>query len=162
MPHPSRAQLSERFCSYCGYPPGSKWPERPDRGCARCGIGSIVRAPARMAPHPGDPFLIVDDRFVVRAVSRSAEALLLTDRQTASGARLDSLLVADAGEPCVALMQLIKLAAAGSPPPGNLDLSTVRPPAIRVQGRLRSSLLPAGALIVLAPRRYTRRPSRLV
>jgi hypothetical protein len=91
MPHPSRIDRSARFCSYCGYPPGSGWPERPDRGCGRCDIGAIVRAPARLAPHPGDPFLIVDDRFVVRAISRSAEALLLADRDTDSGTHLDSV-----------------------------------------------------------------------
>lgn len=111
MPHPSRMELSARFCSYCGYPPASGWPQRPDRGCGRCEIGAIVRAPARLAPHPGDPFLIVDDRLVVRTVSRNAEALLPADREIATGARLDSLLVPALGEAGVQLTELIELAA---------------------------------------------------
>jgi hypothetical protein len=106
------------------------------------------------APHPGDPFVIVDDRPVVRTISRSAEALLLADRGTDLGTHLDSLLVADDREARFDLVQLIELAAAGTPPTGDIGLSTVRPPEIRVRGRLTSCLRPAAAVLALAPARY--------
>jgi hypothetical protein len=139
----------------CGYPPGSDWPECPDHVCGRWGVGAIVRAPTRSAPHPGDPFVIVDDRPVVRTISRSAEALLmLADRGTDSGTHLDSLLVADDREARFDLVQLIELAAAGTPPTGDIALSTVRPPEIRVRGRLTSCLRPAAAVLARAPARY--------
>ena len=140
MPHPSRVGPSERFCSFCGYPPGSGWPERPDHRCGLCDIGAIVRAPARLAPHPGDPFLIVDDRLVVRAISCSTESL---------------------GQG-VELIELIELAAAGRRPIGDIVLSTVRPPEISVRGRLTSCVDPAAAVLGLAPSRYALSSSSVV
>ncbi len=151
MPHPSPTDLSERFCSYCGYPPGGEQQERVHHVCACCGAGVVLCAPPGMAPHPGDPFLIVDRGLAVQTLSRNAEALLLLDRDTASGVPLDKVLIAERTGPRVDFANVIKLAVAGSPPVDALELTTARDPEIRLQGRLSSCGLTAAALLVLTP-----------
>jgi hypothetical protein len=64
------------FCGYCGVS-GSAHPPLPTaRVCGRCGAGLLLEAPADAAPGREEPFLVVDGRLTVQAVSKRAEALL--------------------------------------------------------------------------------------
>jgi hypothetical protein len=71
--HTSRADLSNAFSSYCGYPPMGRWRDCAHRVCMRCQMGVVLRAPEGAEPRHDDPFLIVDRELAVQAVSRNAE-----------------------------------------------------------------------------------------
>jgi PAS domain-containing protein len=64
------------FCGHCGRPPEGGFEPSATRVCRRCGLGLVLQAPKGVAPQAGDPFLVVDARLTVCAVSRKAEDLL--------------------------------------------------------------------------------------
>ncbi len=64
------------FCGYCGVPATAQPPPPTSRVCGHCGAGLLLEAPADAAPGREEPFLVVDGRLTVQAVSRHAEALL--------------------------------------------------------------------------------------
>ncbi len=76
------------FCSYCGFPPPRKWAAIAYRVCMRCRSGMVLRTPPGAQPRYDDPFVIVDERLTVKAVSSQAEVLLLVDEPAASGVPL--------------------------------------------------------------------------
>ena len=152
MPHPSRADLSRAFCSYCGYPPMGPWRVRAHRVCMRCQMGVVLKAPAGAEPRYDDPFVIVDRKLAVQAVSRRAEAALSVKEPAGLGAPLEEFLICndgdhDRGE----LAALVELAFAGAEPSNRLELRAVAKPETRLQGRITSCGPPLGALLVLTP-----------
>lgn len=47
--HVSRADLSQTFCSYCGYPPMGRWRSIAHRVSMRREMGTVLRAPPGFA-----------------------------------------------------------------------------------------------------------------
>ena len=66
----------EAFCGHCGRPPEVTEEQPSTRVCRRCGLGLVLQAPKGIAPQVGEPFLVVDSRLEVCALSRKAEDLL--------------------------------------------------------------------------------------
>ncbi len=152
MPHPSRADLSHAFCSYCGYPPMGPWRVRAHRVCMRCEMGVVLKAPAGAEPRYNDPFVIVDRHLAVQAVSRRAEVALSVKEPAGLDAPLEEFLICDNGDHDRGeLAALVELVFAGGEPSNRLELRTVSNPDVRLQGRLTSCGPPRGALLILTP-----------
>jgi hypothetical protein len=147
----SRADLGHAFCSYCGYPPASRWWARADSVCSRCQLGSVLRTVPGSEPHFDEPFVIVDQRLTVQSVSQQAELVLLVSEPHRFGAPLDAFLAADCVEDDDRLVEHIALAVAGTPAPHALELRTAGEPEVRFQVRISSCGPPAAALLVLTP-----------
>jgi hypothetical protein len=152
MPHTSRADLSQAFCSYCGYPPKGPWRVRAHRVCMRCQMGVVLEAPTGAGPRYDDPFVIVDRQMAVQAVSRQAEVALSVEEPAGLDAPLEEFLICnngdhDRGE----LSALVELVFAGAEPSKRLELRTVANPEIRLEGRVTSCGPPPGALLILSP-----------
>ena len=94
----SRADLSKAFCSYCGYPPMGPWRLRAHRVCMRCQMGMVLRAPPNAQPRFDEPFLIVDERLIVQAISHRAERLLMVNEPDGFGVSLEEFLVSTNGD----------------------------------------------------------------
>ena len=62
------------FCGHCAHQP--EVTETHNRVCSSCHLGLIVTAPASIVPTRTQPFLLVDGRMQVCAVSRRAEKVL--------------------------------------------------------------------------------------
>jgi hypothetical protein len=149
---PSANVLTEAFCSYCGYPPGAGWHQRPERVCTRCKLGVVLRTLPDAAPRSSDPFVIVDERLAVRGISRQAETVLLVDEPAAADIPLNEFLVSDSGPPGdVELARLVALAAGGAGPRLTLTLRTVGDAPLRFRARITSCGPPLAALLVLGP-----------
>ena len=91
--HASRAELSQAFCSHCGYPPMGRWRSLTHRVCMRCEMGMVLRAPPGLAPRFYEPFVIVDADLRLQAVSRRAEVILKVDEPAAVDVPLAEVLV---------------------------------------------------------------------
>jgi exopolysaccharide biosynthesis polyprenyl glycosylphosphotransferase len=63
------------FCGYCGTAANGALPSPMSRVCEHCAAGLLLEAPADVAPDCNDPFLVVDARLTVQAVSRRAEQI---------------------------------------------------------------------------------------
>ncbi len=63
------------FCGYCGTGATCISPPPMSRVCEHCAAGLLLEAPADVAPDCNDPFLVVDARLTVQAVSRRAEQI---------------------------------------------------------------------------------------
>jgi hypothetical protein len=102
------------FCGYCGAPPADELP-RVSRICGRCEMGLLLHADARLAPGAGDAFVVVDERLLVRALSRGAEDLLGTSEPVAVHRPVSELVggVTADGAPDAPLGRLLAEAAAG-------------------------------------------------
>jgi hypothetical protein len=87
----SRADLSKAFCSYCGYPPMGPWRLRAHQVCMRCEMGMALRALPNEQPRFDEPFLIVDERLIVQAISHRAELLLMVNEPDGFGVPLEEL-----------------------------------------------------------------------
>jgi hypothetical protein len=152
MPHASRADLSKTFCSYCGYPPMGPWRVRAHRVCMRCQMGVVLQAPAGAAPRYDDPFVIVDRRLAVQAVSRLAEVALSVEEPAGLDVSLEEFLICDNGDHDRGeLAAMVELAFAGAEPSNRLELRAVGNPEIHLQGRVTSCGPPPGALLILTP-----------
>ncbi len=152
MSHAPRADLSQAFCSYCGYPPIGLSPASAHRVCMRCEMGVVLQAPAGLGPRHDDPFVIVDRQVAVQAVSRHAEVALSIEEPAGLDAPLEDFLICnngdhDRGE----LTALVELVFAGAEPSKRLELRAVANPELRLQGRVTSCGPPLGALLVLTP-----------
>src|SRR5207245_103251 len=109
----SRADLSQAFCSYCGYPPVARWRSRAHRVCMRCQTGILLHAPLEARPLCHEVFVIVDERLRLQAVSHHAERVLMIDEPTALNAPLENLLSSNNGDhDQVRLAELVKQAIA--------------------------------------------------
>jgi hypothetical protein len=115
-------------------------------------LGVVLRAPAGAIPRHDDPFVVLDERLVVQAVSRHAETVLLVDEPAGFSARLDELLISDNGDVEGAdLARLVHAAVHGASPSQAVELRTVGDPVIRFQARLSNCGPPSAALLVLTP-----------
>ena len=63
------------FCGYCGTAAPEALPLPISRVCEHCAAGLLLEAPADVAPDCNDPFLVVDARLTIQAVSRRAEQI---------------------------------------------------------------------------------------
>lgn len=122
---PAEAVETRAFCGHCGREPD---PEHASAGatrvCGHCDLGLVLEAPADVAPGPEDPFLVVDNRMAICALSEAAERLLGVDETRAVNRHLgEFLLPADAnasgGE---SLIEFVLTAASG----GGAQLERVR------------------------------------
>jgi hypothetical protein len=157
----SRADLSQTFCTYCGYPPMGPWCSRAHRVCMRCEMGTVLRAPPGLQPRFDEPFVIVDQRLRVQAVSRRAEAVLGVDEPAAFDSPLEELLVSrngDRGHKRIAA--LVEDAVAGSTRAKTIELRTTFDPLTRFVTRVAACGPPAAALLVLTPVEGRRRKRR--
>lgn len=116
------------FCGHCGREPDpSQPPVGATRVCHHCDLGLVLEAAADLAPSPEEPFLVVDNRMAICALSAEAERLLGVDETTAVNRHLgEFLLPADAnasgGE---SLIEFVLSAAAGNG--GPVERVRVRP-----------------------------------
>ncbi len=143
----------EPFVSFCGH-----CAEQPDPGgtqtrvCSSCHLGLIVSAPASLVPSKKEPFLLVDGRMQICAVSRRAEKVLgAAETEIVNKPIVDVLVPADAEAAGIeSLATTIVHAARGDGAVTDLVLRPVEEWGIRWFTRVG----PCGAnaaLIVLAP-----------
>ncbi len=141
------------FCGYCGLAAADGAAPLPAmRICGGCAQGLLLEARTDAAPQGGEPFLVVDSRLRVQAVSRSAEKFLGVREQVAADLPVTDLLVAaDAEvhpEQCLAGM-LVRAATAGE---ADVQTTFVRPRdtfGVRLQARISACGPPRAAVIVL-------------
>jgi len=146
----SRADLSKAFCNYCGYPPMGPWRLRAHRVCMRCQMGTVLRAPPDAEPRFDEPFVIVDERLIVQAISHRAELLLMVNDPDGFGVPLQEFLVSTNGDADgLTLALMAEQAIAGHPTPGSLELRTARDAAICHVGRVVGCGPPPAALLIL-------------
>jgi hypothetical protein len=144
-------KLSDPFCSYCGQPPADTM-ERRIHVCVRCQLGMILRAPAGAAPQVSDPFVVIDEKLTVQAISNRAEVVLGVDEPDGIHTLLGDLLEpATPGLDPMDLALLLTLAVSGSPPAEILELDAVNETDRRFHARVTSCGQPRAALLVLAP-----------
>lgn len=139
------------FCGHCGKRQEAAAPA--SRVCGNCHLGLIVSASGSLAPGAKEPFLIVDGRLQVCAVSRRAERLLgIAEADVVDRQLTDVLLPADAEAVGVeGFVSTIVHAARGD---GIVRDLVVRPAGewgIRWFTRIGPCATPSAVLIVLAP-----------
>ena len=105
---------SASFCSFCGRPPSGG--DRPSRICGHCEMGLVLTAQARVAPEPGDAFLVTDERLLVRALSQAGEELVGESEPAVIHRPVSELVrgVTPDGRPDAPLLRLLVDAAAGA------------------------------------------------
>jgi exopolysaccharide biosynthesis polyprenyl glycosylphosphotransferase len=143
---------SSWFCGYCGVAPADGAAPIPTmRVCDGCGHGLLLEACSDAAPEANEPFLVVDSRLRVQAVSRSAEKFLAVRDEAVTDLPVADLLVsADAdAQPEQCLASLLARSATD----GDVDLKTafVRPRdtfGVRLPARISVCGPPRAALIV--------------
>jgi lipopolysaccharide/colanic/teichoic acid biosynthesis glycosyltransferase len=158
--------LSSWFCGYCGVAPADGAAPIPTmRVCDDCGHGLLLEACSVAAPRADEPFLVVDSRLRVQAVSRSAEKFLAVREEVVADLPVADLLVsADAdAQPEQCLASLLARAATA----GEVDLETafVRPRdtfGVRLPARISVCGPPRAALIVFESRPAQPPRARLV
>lgn len=125
---PAEAVDTRAFCGHCGREPDpAHAPAGSTRVCQHCDLGLVLEASVDVAPRPEDPFLVVDNRMAICALSEAAERLLGVDETTAVNRHLgEFLLPADAnasgGE---SLIEFVLSAASGAAAP--VERVRVRP-----------------------------------
>jgi hypothetical protein len=160
--HASRADLSQAFCSYCGYPPMGRWRSLAHRVCMRCQMGTVLRAPPGLQPRFYEPFVIVDSGLRLQAVSRHAEVMLAVDEPAAVDVPLEEFLVCRNVQDQLDLRGLVSSAVGGSRLATRMELRSVGDPAIEVVARVAGCGPPPAAVLILTPLRTprTRRGAR--
>jgi hypothetical protein len=160
--HASRADLSQAFCSYCGYPPMGRWRLLAHRVCMRCEIGTVLRASPGLQPRFYEPFVIVDSRLRLQAVSYHAEVMLAVDEPAAIDVPLEVFLLCHTDQDQIDLAGLVGRAVGGSRLATRVEMRTVGDPAIEVVARIAGCGPPPAALLILTPLRTpgTRRGAR--
>ena len=160
--HASRADLSQAFCSYCGFPPMGRWRSFAHRVCMRCQMGMVLRAPPGLAPRFYEPFVIVDLRLRLQAVSHHAEGMLKIDEPTAVDVPLEEFLVCRNVQDQIDLPGLVGSAVSGSRLAARVELRTAVDPPIEVVARVAGCGAPPAAVLILTPLRTprTRRSAR--
>jgi hypothetical protein len=125
----SRANLSQAFCGYCGYPPMGRWRALAHRVCARREMGMVLCASPGLEPRFYEPFVIVDQYLRLAAVSRQAEVMLGVDEPAAIDVPLAAFLVCRTDQGQIDLADLVGRAIGGSTWP--LGSSCVRSAILR-------------------------------
>lgn len=94
---PGRPDAFEQrtFCSHCGMPPdvGATDVSFESRVCQHCDLGLVLHAAIDVVPAPGEPFLVVDNRMAIGALSLHAEQLLGVQETAAVNRHLGEFLV---------------------------------------------------------------------
>ncbi len=151
LPGLGEAEPYVSFCGHCAKRPTAE--DAATRVCTSCHLGLIVSAPESMVPASSEPFVIVDGKLQICAVSRRAEKLLGSSETEIVNQRLtDILLPADAEASGIEhLVSIVVHAARGD---GTVHDLVVRPSnewGIRWFTRVGPCGAPSAALIVLAP-----------
>jgi hypothetical protein len=113
----------------------------------------MVQTTPGAVPRSTEPFVIVDERLRVQAVSLQAEDVLMVADSDGFGAPLARYLISDdPRDPNGTQVTLrVTLAVEGRPALGALKVRTASAPEIRFRARLSSCGPPAAALLVLTP-----------
>jgi hypothetical protein len=110
----------------------------------------ILYAPAGSAPQAREPFVILDQRLTVQAISTVAEILLRVDEPAVLGDPLGGSLISAGGDADDAqLWRLVALALAGTPCSDPLQLRTADRRQTYFDAYVTSCGPPSAALIVL-------------
>jgi PAS domain-containing protein len=147
----ARGRPVEAFCGHCGRAPENADANAASRVCRRCGLGLVLQAPKGIAPQTGEPFLVVDSRLEVCAVSRKAEDLLGVPETHAVNRHVSEFLLpaaAEASKPEDLLSQLVVAATSEE----DAHTVVVRPAGefgVRYTARIGPCGPPRAALIVL-------------
>ncbi len=144
------------FCGNCAATPDRDQAPAPfARVCRSCSMGILLEARADAIPQPGSPFVVVDGRLLVQAVSAHAESFLRVAEERVVNRPIAELLVpadAEAQGPG-GLSALITRAVSDHSAPTTVF---VRPPqtfGVRLRARISACGPPRAALLVLdAPR----------
>lgn len=147
----ARGRPVEAFCGHCGRPPEAPDTQPATRVCRRCGLGLVLQAPKGVAPRAGEPFLVVDSRMEVCAVSRKAEDLLGVPETRAVNRHVSEFLIPAEAETARAQDLLTRLVVAAT---SEEDAATVvvRPVGefgVRFRARIGPCGPPKAALVVL-------------
>lgn len=117
----------------------------------------VLYATPGMHPRLHEPFVIVDDRLRLQAVSRQAEIVLMVDEPEAVDAALHEFLVPKSGDQDhIQLAGLVADAIAGSPQPVAVELNTVGDPEIGFVVHVAGCGPPPAALLTLTPPKSSR------
>ena len=154
--HATRADLSQAFCSYCGFPPMGRWQSPAHRVCMRCEIGTVLRAPPGLQPRFYEPFVIIDQGLRLQAVSRQAEVMLRVDEPAAVDVPLAELLVCRTDQDQIDLAGQVGRAIGGSRLTPRVELRTVGDSAIEVVARIAGCGPPPAAVLIFTPLRTPR------
>jgi hypothetical protein len=147
-PEPS----SSWFCGYCAAGPSAGAAVTPaSRVCGRCGRGLLLETRSDAAPRRHEPFIVVDSRLAVQAVSRGAEQQLAIRGRDVIDRPVGDLLVAAEPERPIErqLPGLLARTVAGGDRP---ITACVRPRdtfGVRFAARIGACGPPRAALIVL-------------
>lgn len=152
----ARADLSEAFCSYCGYPPIGRWRSLAHRVCTRCEMGTVLLALPGLQPRFYEPFVIVDPCLRLQAVSRHAEVMLMVDEPVAVDLPLAEFLVCRTDQDQIDLAGLVQRAVDGARLAARVQLRTVDDPTIAVLARVAGCGPPPAAVLILTPLRTPR------
>jgi len=137
------------FCGRCGAGPSAGARLTPmGRVCRSCGRGLLLEARTDVAPRRGEPFLVVDSKLTVQAVSRGAEELLALREPDVTDLPVTGLLVAAGTD----LASMLARAAAGGE---HVPTAIVRPRdtfGVRLPVRIGACGPPRAALIVFESR----------
>jgi hypothetical protein len=118
----------------------------------RCQMGVILRATPNETPHYDEPFVIVDQRLLVQAISHGAEAVLKVEEPVGVGIPLERFLVSADGEGARGeLADSVHQAIVGIRTSSTLELRAVTNGEIRLAGRVTSCGPPRAALLILSP-----------
>jgi hypothetical protein len=142
----------EAFCGHCGRPPEVTEPQPSTRVCRRCGLGLVLQAPKGVAPQAGEPFLVVDSRLEVCALSRKAEDLLGVPETRAVNRHISEFLTpaaAEASNPEDLLTSLV-VAATNEEDAHTVVVRPVGEFGVRYRARIGPCGPPKAALIVLS------------
>jgi hypothetical protein len=127
----------------------------------RCELGTVLHALPGLQPRFDEPFVIIDERLSLQAVSRRAESVLRVEEPAAVDVPLEEFLIADDGDPeHTHLRRLIAHAIAGSTRASTLKLHTVSDPQIGFVARIAGCGPPQAALVVLTPLGTSRQRER--
>jgi PAS domain-containing protein len=151
-----RTQPVKIFCGHCGRSPqNQEGSETGARVCPRCGMGLLLQAPAKIAPAPSDPFLVVDASLTVCAVSRRAEQLLdISETEAVNRHIAEFLAPGDTEAPkAQTLAGLIAWAARGQEQTQDVVVRPTNTFGVRYWARVGPCGPPMAALLVLADAR---------
>jgi hypothetical protein len=112
----------------------------------------VLQAPKGVAPHAGEPFLVVDSRLEVCALSRKAEDLLGVPETRAVNRHISEFLIpaaAEASKPEDLLTSLV-VAATNEEDAQTVVVRPVGEFGVRYRARIGPCGPPRAALIVLA------------
>jgi PAS domain-containing protein len=140
------------FCGHCGERRDGTDPPAPDaRVCSSCGLGLLLETQADLAPAPGAPFLLVDDRLRVHGMSAAAERLLGLTETDASGRPIGEMLVAPDAEATRSggLAGLVADVASGGDAPTRIFVRPWNTFGVRLRAQISACGPPRAALIVL-------------